>query len=98
MNLLHHCLGVFTPVFAYSHTCPGDRLYKGDAICDNPERVECGERPVCDDDNQNCEEREDKHFRFRTIRFSKTLFLFLQTTYPQLQSRARSSSAFLRIW
>ena len=26
--------------------------------CDFPENVECGERPLCDENDQNCEERE----------------------------------------
>ncbi len=39
--------------------CPGDELYAGDAVCDIPERVDCGDRPVCDDNNENCYEREE---------------------------------------
>ena len=26
--------------------------------CDFPENVECGDRPLCDTNDQNCEERE----------------------------------------
>lgn len=36
---------------------PTQLLYNEDQVeCDWPERVECGDRPECDEDNQDCED------------------------------------------
>ncbi len=43
-----------------SETCTSDWLFsEARGYCDYPETVDCGDRPVCDDDDvSNCEERE----------------------------------------
>lgn len=43
-----------------SETCPnGDWLFsEARGYCDYPETVDCGDRPLCNDDDEDCEERE----------------------------------------
>jgi len=39
------------------HLCEDDLVYDVDHVwCDYPDRVECGERPVCDECDNNCQE------------------------------------------
>ena len=40
-------------------TCPNDWLFsEAHGYCDYPDVVDCGDREVCDDNDENCEERE----------------------------------------
>jgi len=39
------------------HTCNPGLLYRPSNVqCDYPDRVDCGDRPVCDDNDENCED------------------------------------------
>lgn len=39
--------------------CENDWLYdEGTTYCDYQDRVECGSRPLCDSDGNNCQERK----------------------------------------
>lgn len=43
----------------YKMTCANDWLYDiNNKYCDYPERVDCGDRPLCDNDDNNCHDRK----------------------------------------